>query len=111
MISTTFHPWTSKLFWLVVPSLFGALAWWYVVGRAIDGRLPLTFAELGSNIGLFILALGGFGFWLGTAFMTSYLAGWRSVRFVLGFVLALPLLVYFPFTALTLVATIVVMVG
>lgn len=111
MISTTLHPWTTKLLWFLTPSLFGALAWWYVVGRAIDGRLPLTVDQLGGNIGLFILAFGGFGFWLGALFITTYLAGWRSVRFVLSIVLALPLLMYFPFTMLTGLATIVVMAG
>lgn len=111
MISTNLHPWTAKLAWLLGPSLIGAVGWWGVTAKLLQGQITFSLHQLGMDLSLLTVGLAGLGFWLGSLALVSYLVPWRSARWALVAVASLPLLLFFPLTRWTTAAAIITGLG
>lgn len=111
MIHSAQSPWTGRLLWFVGPALIGAAAWWWGIAQFVTGQVNLT-TNIVANISRpTIVALLGLGLWLGSGLVAMYVSPWRSVRWTLAAVIALPVCGFFVFSWWTTLAWVVVAVG
>ncbi len=102
MLAEVQNPWNPKLLWFWAPSMAAAAGWWYVVSQTLQGHLAFTTASLPNLLFFIIFGFFAFGLWLGGLTTSGFVASARWIRLVGALLAALPLLIFFPLTWLTL---------
>lgn len=93
--------WHPHQLWLVLPSLVGASAWWFIVSQLFRGRLifdHVSWLTFGLVIVVGVLVLG---LWLGSAMLTAYVVETMLWPALIAVVVSLPMLAFFPLTVWT----------
>ncbi len=106
MIAAVQSPWNGKFSWLIIPSLLGALGWWWGMSQFVSGQVNITTNAVQNVSRPAVIAILGLGLWLGAGLLTTYLSPQRRVRWVVAAAISLPLLAFFPLTLWTLVAVV-----